>query len=42
GWIYIAVVAVLSTIGVSLSALYGTLLFFTLRAAPVQPSPAAG
>lgn len=31
GWIYVAVDAVLGTIGASLTALYGTLLFFTFR-----------
>lgn len=40
-WIYVAAHAILGTIGVSFTALFGTLLFFSLRAAP-SPGPPPG
>jgi hypothetical protein len=42
GWIYVAVVAVLGTIGASLNAVYGTLLFFTFRTSGAGDAPVLG
>jgi hypothetical protein len=39
-WIYVAAHAILGTIGVSLTALFGTLLFFSLRATVRPEGPA--